>query len=169
MEIRDNKQISTDTLTELAEVVLNNNIFEFDENTFKQKRRIAIGTNFSPLYAIRFMADFEEKMLESFDKKSMIWWRYIDYIFFIREHCKESLNIFREQGNMFLSTIEFTAEYSKKEVNFLDGNIKLIDGELKTDMFVKPTDTHQFLDPTSCHSYHCKREYLTVKLSGLTE
>ena len=23
-------------------------------------------------------------------------------------------------------------------------------------MFVIPTDTHQFLDPTSCHPYHCK-------------
>ena len=58
---------------------------------------------------------------------------------------------------MFHSTIKFTAEYSKEEVNFLDVNIKLIDGELKTDLFVKPTDTHQFLDPTSCHPYHCKK------------
>ena len=24
-------------------------------------------------------------------------------------------------------------------------------------MFVKPTDTHQFLDPTSSHAYHCKK------------
>ena len=24
-------------------------------------------------------------------------------------------------------------------------------------MFVKPTDTHQFLDPTSCHHYYCKK------------
>ena len=58
---------------------------------------------------------------------------------------------------MFHPTIKFTAEYSKEEVNFLDLNIKLIDGELKTDLFVKPTDTHQFLDPTSSHPYHCKK------------
>ena len=58
---------------------------------------------------------------------------------------------------MFHSTIKFTAEYSKEEVIFLDLNIKLIDGELKTDLFVKPTETHQFLDPTSCHPYHCKK------------
>ena len=44
LETRDNKQISSDTLTELAEVVLKNNIFEFDEKTFKQKRGTAIGT-----------------------------------------------------------------------------------------------------------------------------
>ena len=58
---------------------------------------------------------------------------------------------------MFHPTIKFAAEYSKEEVIFLDLNKKLIDGELETDMFVKPTGTHQFLDPTSSHSYHCKK------------
>ena len=58
---------------------------------------------------------------------------------------------------MFRLTLKFPAEYSKEEVNFLDLIIKLINGELKTDFFVKPTDTHQFLDPTSSHSYHCKK------------
>ena len=138
LETRDNKQISSDTLMELAEVVLKNNIFKFDEKTFKQKR-------------------LKEKMLEGFEKKPMIWWRYIDDIFFIWEHGEESLKVFIEQVNMFHSTIKFTAEYSKEEVNFLDVNIKLIDGELKTDLFVKPTDTYQFLDPTSCHPYHSKK------------
>ena len=57
---------------------------------------------------------------------------------------------------MFHLTIKFTAEYSKEEVNFLDLNIKLIDEELKTDLFVKPTDAHQFLDSTSFHPYHYK-------------
>ena len=156
-ETKDNKQISSDTLTELAELVLKNNIFEFDEKTFKQKRGTVIGTKFAPPYATLFMANLEEKMLEGFEKKPMIWWSYIDDIFFIWEHDEESLKVFIEQVNMFHSTIKFTAEYSKEAVNFLYVNIKLIDGELKTDLFVKPTDTHQFLDPTSCHPYHCKK------------
>ena len=54
-------------------MVLKNNIFDFDEKTFKQKRGTAIGTKFASTYAIVFMADFEEKMLESFEKKPMIW------------------------------------------------------------------------------------------------
>ena len=89
------------------------------------------------------MADFEEKMLESSEKKPMIWWMYIDDIFFIWRHGRESLKVFIEQVNTFHSTIKFTAEYSKEEVNFLDGNIKLIDGKLNTDLFVKSTDTQQ--------------------------
>ena len=28
---------------------------------------------------------------------------------------------------------------------------------LSTDLFVKPTDSHQFLDSTSCHPYQCKK------------
>ena len=30
-------------------------------------------------------------------------------------------------------------------------------GNLRQIFFVKPTDTHQSLDPTSCHRYHCKK------------
>ena len=29
--------------------------------------------------------------------------------------------------------------------------------ELKTDLFVEPTDTHHFLDPTSLHPHHSKK------------
>ena len=58
LETRDNKQISSDTLTELAEVALKNNIFKFVENTLKQKRVTAVGTKFAPPCAILFMADF---------------------------------------------------------------------------------------------------------------
>ena len=81
-------------------------------------------------------------MLASFEKKTMIWWRYIDDIFFIWEYGEESLKDFIEQVDMFHSIIKFTAEISKEELNFLDINVKLIHGELKTDLFVEPTDTH---------------------------
>ena len=48
----------------------------------------------------------------------------------------------------------------KEEVNFLDLNIKLIDGEFKTDLFVKATDTHRFFGSILCHFYHCKKPIL---------
>ena len=94
---------------------------------------------------------------EFLGKKTVIWWRYIDDIFFIWKHSEESLRDSIDQVNLFHPTIKCSAEYSKEVVNFLDLNIKLIDGELKTDLSVKPTDTHQFLDPTSSHLYHCKK------------
>ena len=69
METREKKQISSDTSAELAEIVLKNSIFEFDEKTSKQKRGTAIGTEFAPPYTILFMAGLEEKMLQIFEKK----------------------------------------------------------------------------------------------------
>ena len=108
-------------------------------------------------YATLFMADLEKKMLKIFEKNSMIWWWYIDNILFIWEHGEESLRVFIDQVNLFHPTIKFTAECSKEEVNFLDLTIKRIEWKLKIDLFVKPTDTHQFLDATSSHPYHCKK------------
>ena len=70
-------------MTELAEVVLKSNISEFDKKSFKQKCGTAKGTKFTSPYSVLFRRDFEKKMLENFEKKLMIWWRYIDNIFFI--------------------------------------------------------------------------------------
>ena len=91
LELRDNRQISSDNLVELAEIVLKNNIFQLDEKTFKQVRGTAIETKFAPPYAILFMADLKEKILSASEKKPMIWWSYLDDIFFIWEHGEEFL------------------------------------------------------------------------------
>ena len=67
LEMRDNKQISSDTLIELAKIVLKYNFFEFNQKTFKQVRGTSIGTTFAPLYAILFMADLEERILNALE------------------------------------------------------------------------------------------------------
>ena len=157
LDSRVDKQVTTDTLIELTELVLKNNIFEFSDKTYKQIRGTAIGTKFAPPYAVLFMAALEEKILSKVKKKPSVWWRYIDDIFFIWEHGEESLQEFINEINSFHPTIKFTADWSKEKVNFLDVEVTLKNSVLSTDLFVKPTDTHQFLDPTSCHPYHCKK------------
>ena len=72
LELTDNKQISSDTLTELAEIMTENNIFEFNEKTFSQVRGTAIGIKFAPPYTSLFMADLEEKIISVFEEKPMI-------------------------------------------------------------------------------------------------
>ena len=46
-------------------------------------------------------------------------------------------------------TIKFTAEWSKTSINFLDVTVSLIEGVIETDLFVKPTDSHQYLQSSS--------------------
>ena len=43
------------------------------------------------------------------------------------------------------------------KINFLDVTVPLIDGQIETDVYVKPTDSHQYLHSSSCHPYHCKK------------
>ena len=53
----------------------------------------------------------------------------------------------------------FTAQYSKEAIDFLDINIRLLGvrGDLTTDLFVRPTNTHQCSDRSSSHPYHCNK------------
>ena len=43
------------------------------------------------------------------------------------------------------------------KINFLDVTVPLIDGQIETDVYVKPTDSRQYLHSSSCHSYHSKK------------
>ena len=75
--------MTTETLVELAEIVLKSNIFQFNEKTLKQYQGTAISTTSAPLYAVLFVADLAERFLEGIELLPCIWWRYFDYIFFI--------------------------------------------------------------------------------------
>ena len=103
------------------------------------------------------MADLEKHFLSAVDLKPYIWWRYIDDIFLIWEHGEESQKLFLEKINCIHPTINFTADWSISSVNFLDVKAIMKDGKIITDLHVKPRDTHQYLDSSSSHLYHCKR------------
>ena len=53
--------------------------------------------------------------------------------------------------NNIHDTIKFTVTYSKVSVSFLDVNTYFEDGIIKTNLFVKDTDSHTYLDYGSCH------------------
>ena len=115
-------------------------------------------TCMAPSMAFLFMGKLEELMLASAPCRPWIWWRYmyIDDIFFIWTSDEESLTRFIDHMNSFHRTIKFTSEYSTTETHFLDVVICKEENGLTTDLFVKPTDKHQYLPWTSCHPRHCK-------------
>ena len=39
----------------------------------------------------------------------------------------------------------------------MDVTISLIDGQIETNLYVKPTDSRQYLHSSFCHPYHCKK------------
>ena len=94
LDSRADQSVSTDSLIDLAEVVLKNNMFEFNGRFYHQIRGTAIGTKCAPPYSILFLADLEEKLLSSYECGPSVWWRYIDGVFLIWTHGEEELQKF---------------------------------------------------------------------------
>ena len=94
--------------------------------------------------------------LETQKHKLLVWFRYIDDVFFIWMQGKEKLSLFSEDLNKFHPNIKFSHETNKKIIHFLDLNVRLSNGNISTDLYVKPTNRHQFLHYTSSHPDHTK-------------
>ena len=83
LDNREKPEMATNTLVELASLVLKNNYFEFNGRIFRQKLGTAIGTKIARVYANPFMNRLEDRLLESWDKKTLVWIRFINDIFLI--------------------------------------------------------------------------------------
>ena len=118
----------------------------------------AIGTRMAPTYAIIFMHMLETKLFAEAFYKPFIWFRFIDDVCSVWNHGEEKLREFLGWLNSAHRTIKFTSYHSRSEINFLDVTVSLdADSKLSTDLYVKPTDTHQYLHAQSDHAGHTKR------------
>ena len=90
----------------------------------------------------------------------MVWFRYIDDIFFIWTHGEQELQRFLEELNKTHPNLKFTHESSKEKISFLDLSVSLCNGNLYTDLHIKATDCHQYLEYTSSHPEHTKKSII---------
>ena len=147
---------SNDNIIHLLEYVLLMNNFDFNNKHYLQVGGTAMGTRVAPSLANIFMADFEDKFVYSYHKQPLIWLRYIDDIFMIWNHDLQSLNDFLGHLNTCHPTIKFTSEVSQDSVVFLDTTVLIDDTTRKiyTDLYCKPTDSHNYLLYESSHPRH---------------
>ena len=99
LDRREEKKISTEDLFKMAEFVLKNNYFEFNGQVKHQILGTAIGTKFAPTYACIFMYEIETKFLETQEFQPLVWFRYIDDVFFIWTHGPDELVSFMAEFN----------------------------------------------------------------------
>ena len=81
----------------MAKFVLKNNYIEFNGKVKQQILGTAIGTKFSPPYALMFMDKVETSFLETQEMKPLVWFRYIDDVFFISTHGQKKLDSFLQE------------------------------------------------------------------------
>lgn len=128
-----------------------------------------MGKKFAPSYANIYMADWEETVLPKCTKLPVGYYRYLDDIWGIWEHGKESFEKFIHILNDHHRLIKVKTTTNHMAINFL--NTTVFKGpnfntshQLDTKMYFKETDTHAVLHHKSFHPKHTFEEIVRAQL-----
>lgn len=144
-------------------LVLENNYFTFENDTYLQIKGTAMGTKVAPTYATLVMGFLEERMyIKLLEIKPNVaediitsWTRFLDDCFVIWRSEYGTAEILDDILNDLDNSIKFTKEASKTSLNFLDVTVYVgQDNKIHTDIFRKHTDTMSYVPFTSAHPYH---------------
>ena len=149
---------SNDQLVDLLDKVLKCNNFDFNGRHFLQVGGTAMGTKVAPAYANTFMGWFEDQHVYTYSKQPLLWKRFIDDIFAIWQYGRDELDIFIQHLNSRMDSMKFEADISEGNVHFLDVDVFLDtdSNQIKTTLYTKPTDSHNYINYQSCHQKSCK-------------
>ena len=131
--------------------------FKFNGQIKQQFSGTTIDTKFAPLYACLFMNKIETAFLETQELQCLVWFRYIDNIFFIWTHSEQELQTFWHSLNEFHTDLKFIYESSKESVAFLDLKVSVKSIKIIADLYVKSTDRYHYLRYLYAHPNHTKR------------
>ena len=112
-------------------------------------------------YANLLTGNFEQDLLRNCSQKTglsfLVWFRFIDGIFFIWTGNKDLLNHFISltqnygKSKNMKSKIKLKINLFTNEIHFLDVIVSLKHGKLRTTLFTKPTDSQFYLHTSSSH------------------
>ena len=114
----ENMTIPPGTMSDLLNIVLTKNYFQFADSMYHQIQGTAMGTKMAPAYANLFMAELEEGLLENYPTQPILWKRYIDDVLCLWPGSQEDLDKFMDYLNKAHPTIKF--ECSQTSIDFLD-------------------------------------------------
>ena len=115
-----------------------------------------MGTKMGPSIACLTMGHFEELLFSHFDGRCPILYkRYIDDIVGAAIGSRHELEMFIDYVSNFYPFLKFTHEVSSSSVNFLDLTLSITGNKISSDIFFKPTDSHNYLLYSSSHPPSC--------------
>ena len=151
-------------LLRLLELTLNNNDFEFNGQFYLQTCGTAMGKTYAPGLADIYMQEIDEGATTGYFIKPLLFYRYLDDIFFVWTGSEDELMEYERYLNNLVDGITIKLCYSAVSVDFLDTTIyKHEESEtdvLYTRVFFKPTDTHQLHEKSSFHPRHVAKGVL---------
>lgn len=164
-------------IMESASFILVNNNFFFDNILYHQVTGTAMGTTFAPPYACIAIGFLEETklyptLINTYNPEVSVflinsYLRYMDDGFIPWPENAADVTIFEEILNTLDDNIVFTMEAATQhttiqnipiqKLNFLDITVILDqEGNVKTDIYYKDTNTHDYLLYNSHHPQHIK-------------
>ena len=155
------KTIPSAYLIKLLKIVMECNIFKFNNEYWIQLLGTSMGTRVAPTYANLFMGKLEKEILlncpQHLKQYIHTWKRFIDDILIIWTGTEETFAEFFSFLNSYHPTIKFDPAQHNTEENFcefLDMKIFIKDGKIETDLFRKQTSKPTALLPSSAHPGH---------------
>ena len=162
---RDTQIPSTRSTMELLEVTRGNNYFEFGNRIFKQEGGSSIGKKHAPDACCLAAGKLEEDtILPSIEFQSVVlddlsscdvterhYKRFIDDMIAATNCTEQEAAQFVQWMNTLRPELNFTYQWSNKEITFLDVTLVMEDGRIETDRHIKPTNPQLFLHYTSNH------------------
>ena len=152
--------VSTNSILTALDLCLKNNFFTFNNKVYKQISGVGTGIKLAPTYACLGMGKYEKLAFNSNQdllQNILVWKRFIDDVLMLfkgsREECEELVDWL---NSLMPGVVKFKFDFSYQKVEFLDLEIYIEDGKLKTNLYIKPTNKQLYLDFNSNHPLHCK-------------
>lgn len=152
-------KVKRETIVSLLELMLKNNIFEFDGAFYKQIIGCAMGQVPSPSCSDILMAKTLNEVNHNYPQKHKILYhgRYRDDGFMVFSTASnEEIHHFFQLANAHTEGVHFTYNICENEATFLDitvykGGRFETTGHFDVKMYRKPTETFQYLHRQSAH------------------
>ena len=90
------------------------------------------------------MDEIKTNFLQTQEFQLLVWFRYVDNVFFIWTHCPDIL-------------VSFMTEFNKENITLFDLNFSCLGNKLTTDLCIKSTDKYQYLHYAFAHPAQTKR------------
>lgn len=141
---------------ELIETCLNFNLFEYNQEWYKQVFGLAMGSPLSPVIACLYMEHLEkEKILPSLPEET-VWVRYVDDVLVFTDSVQAAETILQGINNIE-NSIKFSMELEKNgQLPFLDVNIIKKHNRISFDVYRKCTNREAYVHYLSSHSEKTK-------------
>ena len=157
LESRPNQVPLTDDIILLACLVLELNAFTYENQHYLRVCGTAMGTRMAPAMLTSSWECWKKNMLATapqgktplFCKRSLM----MCFGIWLFGELEEALLAFFAHANKAHPSINFTYRFGT-EVDFMDSSLSIRGDSISSDLYTKPTDTHQYLLPSSDHPPH---------------